>query len=650
MGWSPDGATCCSWMAARHALSDRSERRQPQAVDTGCVPTPSVCLPGLQVAFSPTADDSPSFASPRTPRATRVRGDHDDGPRDRQHRRPELDAARRRRKPGWSPDGSQIVFSRCRRTFRARAWLAIFVIDADGQNMHQVSPTTLAAQDAAWSPDGDSASCPSSPRSDSGGYGDIYTIRPDGTDVRRLTTGGMSAAPSGLLMDGSCSPGRGRGRSRVVADGRRRDQRGSTCLAAEIGVAPESAPGDASGVAAHRRSRDRASTVDTRSGVAARAAGTDARADPHPGPGARLCLDRLTDDRRRQPSRRHDHTARRWPGPGDCGCGTAAELYDPATGTFSPTGSMAAVRAYGTATLLDDGRVLVAGGYNCGVAGKDGIWASAELYDPATGTFSPTGSMAAPRSHHTATLLADGRVLIAGGLSGPSAAGAGSASPRSGPRRSTLPGDGRSLRPGHRDVQQDRFDEHSASRSYRDPSRGRPRPRRGKRRREQPFRYRGRRLRPGDRHVHPDRIDELRSLAPHRDVAGGRPRPHPRWSNAQGLRPRQRRALRPEIRHLHSAGPMEEGRQNHSATLLRDGRVFIAGGYWSDGQNGRILSSTEMYDPATGNFSPVGSMGRPAQRTTAATLLDDGRVLIAGGDDERPRGVGSVPSAVLYQP
>ena len=80
------------------------------------------------------------------------------------------------------------------------------------------------------------------------------------------------------------------------------------------------------------------------------------------------------------------------------------------------------MRAGKTATLLRDGRVLVTGGYNCAKAGADGIWASAELYDPVTGTFSPTGSMGTPRENHTATLLADGRVLIAGGLSGPSPA------------------------------------------------------------------------------------------------------------------------------------------------------------------------------------------------------------------------------------
>src|SRR5664280_2294800 len=93
----------------------------------------------------------------------------------------------------------------------------------------------------------------------------------------------------------------------------------------------------------------------------------------------------------------------------------SAELYDPATGKFSPTGSVALPRIGHTATLLRDGRVLVAGGQDNDTAPLTYL-ASAELYDPATGKFSLTGSMALPRYGASATLLLDGRVLIAGSL------------------------------------------------------------------------------------------------------------------------------------------------------------------------------------------------------------------------------------------
>ena len=88
-------------------------------------------------------------------------------------------------------------------------------------------------------------------------------------------------------------------------------------------------------------------------------------------------------------------------------------------GTFSVTGAMTTLRFQHSATLLMDGRVLLAGGY--GSAGE-GL-ASAEIYDPATGAFSPTGGMTSPRRMHSATLLPDGRVLIVDGYSSADALG-----------------------------------------------------------------------------------------------------------------------------------------------------------------------------------------------------------------------------------
>lgn len=91
-----------------------------------------------------------------------------------------------------------------------------------------------------------------------------------------------------------------------------------------------------------------------------------------------------------------------------------AEIYDPSTGRFSPTGSLKVARMDHVAMLLDNGKVLLAGG-----VGNDwDFLASAELYDPSTGLFTRTGDMNVARESHTITKLTDGRVLITGGHRG----------------------------------------------------------------------------------------------------------------------------------------------------------------------------------------------------------------------------------------
>jgi hypothetical protein len=91
------------------------------------------------------------------------------------------------------------------------------------------------------------------------------------------------------------------------------------------------------------------------------------------------------------------------------GAQASAELYNPANETFTLTTSMNTARVYHTATLLNSGMVLIAGGSY----GTD--LTSAELYNPAIPTFTVTSSLNTARAGHTATLLNNGMVLIAGG-------------------------------------------------------------------------------------------------------------------------------------------------------------------------------------------------------------------------------------------
>ena len=100
-------------------------------------------------------------------------------------------------------------------------------------------------------------------------------------------------------------------------------------------------------------------------------------------------------------------------GIGETDLPASAELYDPASGTWTATGSLNTARAYHTATLLQNGMVLVAGGYDS----NNNASASAELYDPASRTWTATGSLNTERYYHSATLLQNGKVvLVAGGV------------------------------------------------------------------------------------------------------------------------------------------------------------------------------------------------------------------------------------------
>ena len=238
-----------------------------------------------------------------------------------------------------------------------------------------------------------------------------------------------------------------------------------------------------------------------------------------------------------------------------------AEIYDPATETFTATGSLAGPRFNHTATLLPDGRVLIAGG-----ASDTALVAVAELFDPATGTFQKTGSLLTPRNAAVATLLGSGKVLIAGGTNG-----------------SDL-----------------------ASCELYDPATG-------------SFVATGGLVSPRQGHTATVLTDGRVLL-----VGGGIFTIPPNFVTAEIYDP---------ATGLSSAtGPLAARRDSHTATRLGDGRVLIAGGEGGGGSSGgqQDLDTAEIFDPASSTFKRTGFLATERLLHTA-TLLPDGRVLIAGG-------------------
>ncbi len=243
----------------------------------------------------------------------------------------------------------------------------------------------------------------------------------------------------------------------------------------------------------------------------------------------------------------------------------SAEIYDPVAHTLSSTGSLSVPRSYHVAALLPDGRVLVSGGhqgnfYNSAVA-------SAEIYDPGTGSFSPAGDMASPRQDATATSLSDGRVLVAGGYGT----------------------DGQA----------------QASAELFDPTTG-------------TFATTGDML--AGRANHTATPLESGSVL----VVGGHSAfPGESWSSAE--------IYDPTAGTFSPAGEMASPRGAHSATPLGDGRILVSGGFTAFPFTGQTLSSAEIWDPSTGTFTPVAHGMREARGRHFAAALPSGEVVVAGG-------------------
>jgi Galactose oxidase, central domain/Kelch motif len=242
-------------------------------------------------------------------------------------------------------------------------------------------------------------------------------------------------------------------------------------------------------------------------------------------------------------------------------------------GSLNSATPMLEPRSGHTATLLSDGRVLVAGG----MRGNQDFYKSAEIYDPGTGKFQPTGEMHQRRVGHIALLLRTGKVLVAGGWVG---------------------------------------DGGTDSAELYDPASGQ-------------FTLIAKLTSPRGR--------PIATMLTNGDVliAGGEKRNNESLASA-------------EIFHVKSlsfgpTGSMHHARVSHTANLLNDGRVLVAGGYGDS-----IVSSAELYDPKTGTFAETGSMGTARCKHTAG-LLPDGRVLIAGGSESRGWDR-NLSSAEIYDP
>ncbi|HEX8796149.1 MAG TPA: kelch repeat-containing protein [Polyangiaceae bacterium] len=284
-----------------------------------------------------------------------------------------------------------------------------------------------------------------------------------------------------------------------------------------------------------------------------------------------------------------------------------AEIYDPTTGSFSMTNSMSVPRALHTTTTLVSGKVLVVGG----VDANGNPRASAELYDPMTGVFTATkGAPAAARASHDAVLLPSHEVLIVGGvgdngnvsaaeLYDPQSETFSWANPGAPNRTSpTL-----TLLPNHQLLLAGGIEDSTPSFSAEllDPATGQFSPTGS--------------LAVARTHATATLLSSGRVL-----VAGGRDPANNPTADAEEYDPQSGRFT--------AAGKLFLARAGHTATLLPTGNVLLAGGSASAG----LTTSVELFDASKGTFSAIGHL-QVARVHHSAALLSSGQVVVAGGED-----------------
>ena len=298
------------------------------------------------------------------------------------------------------------------------------------------------------------------------------------------------------------------------------------------------------------------------------------------------------------------------------------QLYVARNATFAAVGALVDERYDPTATLLASGDVLVAGGLDLTGAAV----AQAELYDPASATFAPAAAMISPRVGHTATLLGSGDVLFAGGLdsSGNPLSAAelydassatfdqtGAMAQARSSHSATELQDGTVLIAGGIGI----AGPVGAAEIYSAQAAG--------------FSGAGAMIAPRAHHTATLLANGLVL------IAGG--------TDANGNPVGAAEIYDPSSASFSAAGSMITARTGHTATLLNDGTVLIVGG---TDHNGSAIFGAETYDPATGSFNSGASM-ITARSLHTATLLDDDTVLIAGGLDASGN---ALASAELYDP
>jgi len=247
------------------------------------------------------------------------------------------------------------------------------------------------------------------------------------------------------------------------------------------------------------------------------------------------------------------------------------------TGSINAIRSMNTRRAAHTATLLSNGKVLIAGGF----AGDKNSLASAEVFDSKTNTFSGAGNMSRARAGHSATVLPDGKVLIAGGFNGNYLDGAEIYDANTG--KFTPTGKMTLARSGHIAV----------------------------------------------------------TLAGGKVlIAGGVGTGWTFLADAE--------IYDPNTNTFTKTGNMTTARESHTATLLKDGTVLITGGHFGRRADITIYRSAEIYNPANNTFTAAANLTVKRHKHDA-TRLDDGTILIVGGSDERDSR-GAYTTVEIYNP